>query len=271
MNLVTLDKKQLVTRKTNLISRLLPTKLNGEHVLTELINISNQLKIKLKENPQQIDSFYSLTDFEQIVQTYLQSNSFLYETSKDNLSQPIRGSTSPGILETKPVIKSMEKYLTFSNFEKYSQLRNTTQFALSLSKINCNLENSSHIYNPSSIFHNLNNIIHGRQNLNRVFNEVVEILTPHSIVNSVNTGHLLNEELFDFKGNIFSITLDENNIYPNRRNTIGKYYWPKFELLFSWTVNEHINNKLSPLTAYTLLEDSEFINDIFHQKKLEFK
>jgi hypothetical protein len=126
-------------------------------------------------------------------------------------------------------------------------------------------------YKPKSNLHNLKNIIQGKQNLNKIFTEIVEILTPHSIAKSVNTGHGLNEELFNLKGNIFSITLDENNIYPEKRKEIGKYYWPQFELLFSWTINQHIPNKYAPLTAHTFLKNPTFIHDIFHQNQLEHK
>jgi hypothetical protein len=165
----------------------------------------------------------------------------------------------------------MEQYLTFKDFETYNQLPQDTKFIQSLARLYCNLEQSSHTYNQHSNLHNIKNIIQGKQNLTRIFNEVVEILTPHSIVKSVNTGHGLNEELFNLKGNIFSITLDENNIYPEKRKKIGKYYWPKFELFFSWSVNQYKLSEHNPLTAHTFLEDPTFIHDIFHQNQLEHK
>jgi hypothetical protein len=269
MKLIPFQNNQLICRNNNLVTRLFSPKLTGEDVLKEMINISNQLKINLKQNVTQLTNFYSGQDFQQLLHKKVQSDSFLHEQSKERIYQTLVGFTSPGVLVTKPSISIMDKYLTFEDFETYNKLPHTTQFTQSLATIDCNLEQSSHIYNPNSKFHNLKSILQGKQNLNRVFNEVVEILQPNSIVNSVSTGHGLNEELFDLNGNIFSITLDENNIYPEKRKEIGKYYWPQFELLFSWTVNKYIPNQLAPLTAHTFLEDSQFIKDIFYQNKLK--
>jgi hypothetical protein len=130
MNLIALKQTQLAKKHHNLVSHLFNPKLTGEDVLKEIIRTSNQLKGKLKQDTTQLTNFYSGLDFQKLLHNQIQQNSFLHEQSKLSLSnQTISRYTSPSVVITKPTITPMEQYLTFKDFETYSQLPQDTKFA----------------------------------------------------------------------------------------------------------------------------------------------